>query len=64
MEDQDYEDHLALREEKGREEGRQEGRQIRNREIARSMLAKGLDLAVIAETTGLAEAEIASLRFE
>ena len=64
MEDQDYEDHLALREEKGREEGRQEGRQIRNREIARSMLAKGLDLAVIAETTGLAEAEIACLRFE
>ena len=66
MEDQDYEDHLALREEKGRQEGREEGREEGRRAeklaIVRSMLAKGLDLSVIAETTGLSEAEIEGLR--
>ena len=51
MEEQDYEDHLTLREEKGRQEAQQA--------IARSMLAKGFELSVIAEMTGLADEEIA-----
>lgn len=58
MEDQGYEEHLALRE----EEGRAEGRKARNYEIARSMLAKGFEIAVIAEMTSLSEEEIERLR--
>jgi len=54
MEEQDYNDHLVLREEKGRQEEKET--------IARSMLVKGFDLAVIAEMTGLTEDEIARLR--
>lgn len=54
MEEQDYTDHLSLREEKGRKEEKQE--------IARNLLAQGVSIAVIAAATGLAEEEIARLR--
>jgi len=57
MEEQGYEDHLALREEKGKNEGRQEEKQA----IARSMLAKGLEPAMIADVTGLPIEEIRAL---
>ena len=39
--------------EKGREEGRAEGMNLRSLEIARKMLAKGMDEASIMDMTGL-----------
>jgi hypothetical protein len=43
-------------------EGKAEGKQERNMEIARSLLAKEMALALIAEVTGLSEAEIGALQ--
>ena len=60
MEDQDYQEHLALREAKGREEGRQTEKEA----IARSMLAEGLESALIAKMTGLSGEDIERLRVE
>jgi len=48
----------------GREEGREEGRAAERREIARAMLYKGMDLALIAEVTGLTKAELNQLQAE
>jgi len=45
-----------------REEGREEGRSLERLRIARPMLAFVDDDALIARTTGLAEAEVAVLR--
>ena len=42
----------------GRQEGRQEGRSERDREIARNLLAIGLDRASIEHATGLSNAEL------
>ena len=53
MEDQDYNDHLALREAKGREEGQQAAKEAN----ARNLLAQGVATVVIAAATGLTEAE-------
>ena len=47
---------------KGRKEGREEGSAKRSLEIARTMLAKGFDVATISECTGLSEEEIAALK--
>ncbi len=55
---------------KGREEGRTEGEAIgeargeakRNHEVARNMLAKGLDVTLIAEIVGLSKEEIEMIR--
>ena len=44
--------------EKGREEGRAEGMNLRSLEIARKMLAKGMDEASIMDMTGLKAEEI------
>ena len=44
--------------EKGREEGREEGMNLRSLEIARKMLAKGMDEASIMDMTGLTAEEI------
>ena len=44
--------------EKGREEGRAEGMNLRSLEIARKMLAKGMDEASIMDMTGLTAEEI------
>jgi predicted transposase/invertase (TIGR01784 family) len=46
---------------KGREEGRQEGREEERSETARKMLAKGYDVAEVAELTGLPPDAIAAL---
>jgi hypothetical protein len=43
------------------EEGRQEGKQEGKLEIARSLLAEGMSLAMTAKVTGLSEAELAAL---
>ena len=46
---------------KGRQEGKAEGMEARNLEIAKQMLAKGLDIQLICEMTGLSEQRIRSL---
>ena len=48
--------------EKGREEGRAEGMNLRSLEIARKMLAKGMDEASIMDMTGLTAEEIKMLK--
>ena len=50
--------------EKGREEGRAEGMNLRSLEIARKMLAKGMDEASIMDMTGLTAEEIKLLKAE
>ena len=49
---------------KGREEGRAEGMSLRSLEIARKMLAKGMDEASIMDMTGLTAEEIKLLKAE
>ncbi|WP_410012927.1 Rpn family recombination-promoting nuclease/putative transposase [Sodalis sp. C49] len=46
---------------KGRQEGRNEGRSERDKEIARNMLAMGLDRATVSQVTGLSDAELDAL---
>ena len=53
---------LDDRYQKGREEGREEGMNQRNLEIARNMLAKGMDASTVLEITGLSMEEIQQLR--
>ena len=48
--------------EEGREEGREEGEAKKAVAIARAMLAKGLDLALTAEVTGLSRDAVERLR--
>ncbi len=50
--------------EKGREEGRAEGMNLRSLEIARKMLAKGMDEASIMDMTRLTVEEIKLLKAE
>ena len=50
--------------EKGREEGREEGMNLRSLEIAKKMLAKGMDEASIMDMTGLTSEEIKLLKAE
>jgi predicted transposase YdaD len=45
----------------GRQKGRQEGRSERDSEIARAMLAMGLDLATVELATGLSGQELDAL---
>ena len=49
---------------KGRAEGRAEGMNLRSLEIARKMLAKGMDEASIMDMTGLTSEEIKLLKAE
>ena len=49
---------LDDRYQKGREEGREEGMNQRSLEIARNMLAKGMDASTVLEITGLLMEEI------
>ncbi len=46
---------------KGRKEGLQKGREKERFDIAKTMLAKGMDCKTIAEITGLSEKEITKL---
>ena len=48
----------------GREEGRAEGMNLRSLEIARKMLAKGMDDASVMDMTGLTSEEIKLLKAE
>jgi predicted transposase/invertase (TIGR01784 family) len=47
---------------KGRKEGLQKGQKEKQRQIAKKMLEKGLDIKLIIEVTGLSEEEIKKLR--
>jgi len=47
--------------EEGREEGRAEGREVEKRQLARNMLAEGLEPATVAKISGLTEGEILAL---
>lgn len=47
--------------EKGREEGRAEGREQRNIEIAKKMLAAGMDVDTVIKMTDLSKSEIEKL---
>ena len=49
---------------KGREEGRAEGMNLRSLEIARKMLAKGMDETSIMDMTGLTAEEMKLLKAE
>ena len=49
---------------KGIEEGREEGREKKQKEIALNLLQKGIDIAIIIESTGLSEEEIQALKVE
>ncbi|UHM93663.1 Rpn family recombination-promoting nuclease/putative transposase [Rahnella victoriana] len=53
---------LQLGEQKGRQEGRQEGEREAALKIARTMLASGLDRAMVMQMTGLSETELAQIR--
>ncbi|TVQ21177.1 MAG: hypothetical protein EA382_13990, partial [Spirochaetaceae bacterium] len=55
---QEYGERLK---EEAREEGRLKGRQEERRATARAMTERGIDIAVIAEVTGLSREEIAAL---
>jgi len=48
--------------EEGHEEGLEEGRNTREKEIALSMLQKGMDVAMISEVTGLKQEEIEKIK--
>ena len=52
---------IAYAHETGHKEGREEGREEKAYEIARKMIAKGLDVDTIAELTGLTKDEILTL---
>ena len=54
---------MAIKEglEEGWEEGLKEGLREGREEVARNLKAKGLDLQLIVEATGLSEAEVAAL---
>ena len=47
--------------EEGRAKGRQEGEAASKREIAKALLEKGIDKAIIASCTGLSEDEVEKL---
>ena len=49
-------------EKRGRKEGLAQGEKIKQREIARKMVEKNLDLVLIKEMTGLTEQELKALK--
>ncbi len=48
--------------EKGLAEGMEKGMNQRSLEIARTMLAKGIDAAMVMEITGLSESQLQQLK--
>lgn len=55
---------LQRREDIGRREGRREGRQEGINEIARNLLKEGVEIALVAKTTGLSKSEVEKLKEE
>ena len=56
------EEGLAEGMEKGLAEGMKKGMSLRSLEIARTMLAKGIDAAMVMEITGLSESQLQQLK--
>ena len=56
------EEGLAEGMEKGLAEGMEKGMSQRSLEIARAMLAKGMDAATVMEITGLSESQLKQLK--
>lgn len=56
------EEGLAEGMEKGLAEGMEKGMSQRSLEIARTMLAKGIDAAMVMEITGLSESQLQQLK--
>mgnify|MGYP002711386130 CR=1 FL=1 len=56
------EEGLAEGMEKGLAEGMEKGTNQRSLEIARTMLAKGIDAAMVMEITGLSESQLQQLK--
>ncbi|MGL9688287.1 MAG: hypothetical protein ACR5K6_00590 [Wolbachia sp.] len=54
---------LDTAKEEGREEEKKEGKEEREIEIAKAMLAEGMNAATIAKLTGLSTDEVEKLRF-
>ena len=62
MEIQDMKRRTAIKERaKGKKEGKKEGRKERTIEIARDMLADGMEIGKVAKLTKLSEEEVAAL---
>jgi len=62
MEIQDMKRRTAIKERaKGKKEGKVEGRKERTIEIARDMLADGMEIGKVAKLTKLSEEEVAAL---
>ena len=59
--ERDIRNYISYARLEGREEGRQEGEAASRREIAKALLEKGIDKAIIASCTGLSEDEIEKL---
>ena len=56
-----YDDGFRDGEAKGKEQGKEQGIAQRNTEIAKAMLAEGLDASVVSKCTGLTHEEIQAL---
>jgi predicted transposase/invertase (TIGR01784 family) len=56
-----WEEGMEKGKEEGREEGIEEGRRQQAEAIARSLLERGLDMALITQTTGLSEKQVKQL---
>ena len=56
--ERDIRNYISYARLEGREEGLEEGEAASRREIAKAMLEKGIDKAIIASCTGLSEEEI------
>jgi predicted transposase/invertase (TIGR01784 family) len=65
MDENDFDSKLRTERETGHKEGFAEGENVgrlaEKREMVRAMLAKGMDIALVAEVTGLSPDEVASL---
>ena len=59
--ERDIRNYISYARLEGREEGRQEGEAASKREIAKALLEKGIDKAIIASCTGLSEDEVEKL---
>lgn len=60
--ERDIQNQIAFAQDKGFAQGREEGAAQRNDEIAKAMLAKKYDIAIICELTGLSAEEIKALK--
>ncbi|TGO01978.1 hypothetical protein PN36_32770, partial [Candidatus Thiomargarita nelsonii] len=56
-----YDKGKKMGEKRGEKKGEKKGRFAEKQEIARNMLAKGIEPAIVVETTGLSSADLTAL---